>query len=374
MARIRKKHSPAFKAQVALEAAKQSKTIAELAKQFQVHPVQISQWKKQLLDGMETLFQNGSAVRQSDSEKIQTELYEQLGRLQMELAWVKKNLPREVEAKRALIESTHPQLSVRRQCELLELNRSSYYHEPAGETTENLRLMRRIDEQYLKTPLYGSRRMAAWLVREGEEVNRKRVKRLMSLMGLEAIHPGPRTTVRNPDHKVYPYLLRGVAIERRDQVWSTDITYIPMHNGFMYLTAVIDWHSRYVLSWRLSNSLDGRFCLETLEEALRGGKPEIFNTDQGVQYTSRSFTGRLESAGVLVSMDGRGRALDNVFVERLWRSLKYEEIYLKDYMSVAELESALAKWFRFYNHERLHQSLAYRTPAEVYQEAGRGSG
>jgi putative transposase len=221
-----------------------------------------------------------------------------------------------------LIESNHSQLSIRRQCELLGLNRSSFYHEPATETIENLRLMRRIDEQYLKTPFYGSRRMAAWLTREGEEVNRKRVKRLMGLMGLEAIHPGPRTTVRNPDHKVYPYLLRGVAIERRDQVWSSDITYIPMHQGFMYLTAVIDWYSRYVLSWSLSNSLDGRFCLETLEEALRGGKPEIFNTDQGVQYTARSFTGRLESAGVLVSMDGRGRALDNVFVERLWRSLK----------------------------------------------------
>jgi putative transposase len=273
-----------------------------------------------------------------------------------------------------LIESTNSQLSIRRQCELLGLNRSSFYHEPATETTENLRLMRRIDEQYLKTPFYGSRRMAAWLTREGEEVNRKRVQRLMRLMGLEAIHPGPRTTVHNPDHKVYPYLLRGVKIERRDQVWSSDITYIPMHQGFMYLTAVIDWHSRYVLSWSLSNSLDGRFCLETLEEALRGGKPEIFNTDQGVQYTARSFTGRLEAAGVLVSMDGRGRALDNVFVERLWRSLKYEEVYLKDYRSVAELEAALTSWFRFYNQERPHQSLKYRTPAEVYQEAGRGSG
>jgi putative transposase len=233
--------------------------------------------------------------------------------------------------------------------------------------------MLRIDELYLKTPFLGSRRMTAWLAREGEEVNRKRIQRLMRLMGLEAIYPRPRTTVRNPDHKVYPYLLRDVTIERRDQVWSSDITYLPMYDGFMYLTAVIDWHSRYVLSWRLSNSLDGRSCLEALEEALRGGKPEIFNTDQGVQYTTRSFTGRLESAGVLVSMDGRGRALDNVFVERLWRSLKYEEVYLKDYRSVAELESALTSWFRFYNHERLHQSLKYRTPAEVYQQAGKDS-
>jgi putative transposase len=273
-----------------------------------------------------------------------------------------------------LVDSDNFQLSIRRQCELLGLNRSSFYYEPATETIENLRLMRRIDEQYLKTPFYGSRRMAAWLAREGEEVNRKRIRRLMALMGLEAIHPRPRTTVRDPDHEVYPYLLRGVKIERRDQVWSSDITYIPMHQGFIYLTAVIDWYSRYVLSWSLSNSLDGRSCLESLEEALRGGTPEIFNTDQGVQYTARLFTGRLESAGVLVSMDGRGRALDNVFVERLWRSLKYEEVYLKDYRSVAELMTGLTNWFRFYNHERPHQSLKYRTPAEVYQEAGRGAG
>ena len=273
-----------------------------------------------------------------------------------------------------MIDFGSSQLSIRRQCELLGLNRSSYYYEPALETIENLQLMRRIDEQYLKTPYFGSRRMAIVLAGEGEEVNRKRIQRLMGLMGLEAIHPGPRTTVRNPDHKVYPYLLRGVKVERRDQVWSSDITYIPMHQGFMYLTAVIDWYSRYVLSWSLSNSLDGRFCKESLEEALRGGKPEIFNTDQGVQYTARSFTGRLEEAGVLVSMDGRGRALDNVFVERLWRSLKYEEVYLKDYRSVSELVSGLTSWFRFYNHERPHQSLKYRTPAEVYQEAGRGSG
>ena len=256
---------------------------------------------------------------------------------------------------------------MRRQCELLGLNRASFYYQPATETTENLELMRRIDEQYLKTPFYGSRRMTAWLITQGEEVNRKRVRRLMALMGLEAIHPGPRTTLRDPDHKVYPYLLRGVSIERRDQVWSTDITYLPMHQGFMYLTAVIDWYSRYVLSWRLSNTLDGRSCLEALESALEGGKPEIFNTDQGSQFTSMSFTGRLESAGVSVSMDGRGRALDNVFVERLWRSLKYEEVYLKEYRSVRELESGVSSWFEFYNHERLHQSLSYRTPAEVYK-------
>lgn len=267
-----------------------------------------------------------------------------------------------------MIEVGHPLLSVRRQCEPLDLNRASFYHQVGTETTENLRLMRLIDGQYLKTPFYGSRRMAAWLVREGEVVDRKRVQRLTGVMGLEAIHPGPRTTVPNPDHKVYPYLLQDVAIERRDQVWSSDITYLPLPQGFMYLTVVMDWHSRFVLSWRLSNTLDGRFCQESLEEALRGGKPEIFDTDQGVQYTARSFTGRLESAGVAVSMDGRGRALDNIFVERLWRSLKYEEVYLKGYGSVSELESGVSAWLRFYSHERLHQSLSYRTPAEVYHE------
>jgi putative transposase len=226
--------------------------------------------------------------------------------------------------------------------------------------------MRMIDEQYLNTPFYGSRRMAAWLVRQGEEVNRKRVQRLMCLMGLEAVHPGPRTTLSDAQHKVYPYLLRGVAITRRDQVWSSDITYIPMQTGFMYLCAVVDWYSRYVLSWRRSNTLDGSFCLEALEAALRGGRPEIFNTDQGVQFTARAFTGRLEEAGVAVSMDGQGRALDNVFVERLWRAVKYEEVYLKHYAVVLELISGLTRYFGFYNDERPHQGLDYRTPAEVY--------
>ena len=258
---------------------------------------------------------------------------------------------------------------MRRQCELLGLNRSGLYYEPASESLANLRVMRLIDEQYLRAPFYGSRRMTAWLKTQGEEVNRKRVRNLMGIMGLEAIHPGPRTTTRDADHKVYPYLLRGLTVERRDQVWSTDVTYIPLEGGFMYLAAVIDWYSRFVLSWRLSNTLDGRFCLEALEAALEGGRPEIFNTDQGVQFTAKAFTGRLESAGIAVSMDGRGRALDNVFIERLWRSLKYEDIYLKAYSNVRDLHIGLTGWFAFYNHERLHQSLAYRTPAEVYRGA-----
>jgi putative transposase len=258
-------------------------------------------------------------------------------------------------------------LSVRRQCELLGLNRSSLYYEPTGETPEDLRMMRLIDEQYTACPFYGSRRMTAWLKQRGEEVNRKRVQRLMRIMGLEAIYPKPRLSTAGRGHKVYPYLLRGVKIERPDQVWSADITYVPMVSGFMYLAAVIDWFSRYVVAWRLSNTLDGAFCLEMLADALRGGRPEVFNTDQGVQFTAEAFTGRLEAAGVAVSMDGRGRALDNVFVERLWRTVKYEDIYLRSYEAVPELQRGLGRYFPFYNDERLHQSLGYQTPATVYR-------
>jgi len=227
--------------------------------------------------------------------------------------------------------------------------------------------MRRIDEQYTARPFYGSRRMTVWLNEQGEEVNRKRVQRLMRVMGLEAIYPKPRLSLAGKGHRIYPYLLRGVEVERRDQVWSTDITYVPMPSGFMYLAAVIDWYSRYVIGWRLSNTLDGSFCLEMLEDALRVGKPEVFNTDQGVQFTAATFTGRLESAGVAVSMDGRGRALDNVFVERLWRSVKYEDIYIQGYDTVPGLRRGLSRYFAFYNDERPHQSLDYRTPAAIYR-------
>lgn len=256
---------------------------------------------------------------------------------------------------------------MRRQCVLLGLNRSSLYYEPAPETAENLRLMRRIDEQYTACPFYGSRKMTRWLVQQGEEVNRKRVQRLMRLMGLEAIYPKPRLSLAGRGQRIYPYLLRNVSIGRSDQVWSSDITYIPLPAGFMYLAAIIDWYSRYVLAWRLSNTLDGWFCLDMLDEALSRGKPEVFNTDQGVQFTAEAWTGRLQSAGVAVSMDGRGRCLDNVFVERLWRSVKYEDVYLRGYETVAQLHEGLARYFPFYNTERLHQSLDYRTPATVYE-------
>ena len=262
-------------------------------------------------------------------------------------------------------------LSVSRQCELLGLGRSSYYYEPATESAENLALMALIDREYTAHPFRGSRGLRAWLRRQGHEVNRKRVQRLMRLMGLEAVYPKRRLSVGAAGRKVYPYLLRGVAIERVNQVWSTDITYIPMPKGFMYLTAVMDWHSRYVLSWRLSNTLEGAFCLEALEEALRRGCPEVFNTDQGVQFTSASFTGRVEAAGAKVSMDGKGRCLDNVFVERLWRTVKYEYVYLWRPEAVPTLTAGLTSYFGYYNEERSHQSLEDRTPAEVYGAGGR---
>jgi putative transposase len=241
------------------------------------------------------------------------------------------------------------------------------YYEPVAISAADLELMRRLDEQYTRTPFYGSRRMTAWLRTQGQRVNRKRVTRLLAVLGLEALVPRRRLSTPAPGHRIYPYLLRGVSIDRVDQVWSTDITYIRLRHGFVYLVAVIDWYSRYVLAWELAPTLDTAFCVSALETALRHGQPEIFNTDQGAQFTSAAFTGRLEAAGIQISMDGRGRALDNVFVERLWRSVKYEEVYLKDYTGFTDAARNLAAYFRFYNGERLHQALGYRTPAAVYR-------
>jgi putative transposase len=248
----------------------------------------------------------------------------------------------------------------------LGLPRSTLYYELAEPGREDLELMRLIDEQYLKTPFYGSRKMKRHLLSVGHCVNRKRVQRLMRRMGLEAIYPKPRTSQANPEHKVFPYLLRDLSIVRPNQVWAADITYVPMHRGFLYLVAVLDWYSRYVVAWRLSNTLETHFCVEALEAALELAIPEIFNTDQGAQFTALAFVDHLQQAGVQVSMDGRGRALDNVFVERLWRSVKYEEVYLRSYETVPELARGLRAYFEFYNYERYHQALDYRTPAEVH--------
>jgi putative transposase len=266
-----------------------------------------------------------------------------------------------------MLDPQYPNLSLSRQCQLVGVSRSSFYYKPTQVKPEDLELMRQIDEQYLKTPFYGSRSMTKHFRRLGQKINRKRVQRLMRLMGIEAVYPHPRTSKPHPGHKIYPYLLRNLTIDRPNQVWAADITYIPLRRGFMYLVAVMDWYSRKVLSWRLSNTLDADFCVSALEEAIRlYGRPEIFNTDQGSQFTSRAFTKTLEDNDIRISMDGRGNFRDNIFIERLWWTVKYQYLYLHAFNDGAELRQGLRNWFRFYNKERFHQSLDDKTPDEVY--------
>lgn len=265
-----------------------------------------------------------------------------------------------------MIDGKHA-LPVKRQCQLLDLNRSSVYYQPVGVSDEDLRLMRLVDEIHLKRPFYGSRRIRDDLQDLGYSVNRKKVRRLMRQMGIMALYPKANTSRPGKGHKIYPYLLKGLRIDRPNQVWATDISYIPMARGFVYVVAIMDWTSRKVLAWRVSNTLDADFCVDALEEAIsRYGAPDIFNTDQGAQFTSDAFTGVLKTAGIRISMDGKGRWVDNVFVERLWRSLKYEEVYLKAYETVAEARLGIGEYFRFYNGKRRHQSLNRRTPDQVY--------
>ncbi len=266
-----------------------------------------------------------------------------------------------------MMEADHPALSIRRQCELIGLNRATFYWKPAGESPVNMELMRLIDQEYTRAPFYGYRKMTARLNNAHDyQVNHKRVKRLMDKMGLQAVYPRPRTSIQEIHHKKYPYLLRNLNIDRPNLVWATDITYVPMPRGFMYLVAIMDWYSRYVLAWQISNTLDGAFCIDALREALQYGCPDIFNTDQGSQFTSHAFTSQLEHSGILISMDGRGRVFDNIFVERLWRTVKYEDIYIKGYETVSALMAGLEQYFKLYNHERPHQHLQYRVPAEVH--------
>jgi len=277
-------------------------------------------------------------------------------------------LPESAAEKRLLLEPAHSELSIRRQCDLLGLNRASYYYKPATETPLNLILMRLIDQEYTAHPFQGRRKMTLHLRGQGYLVNVKRVRRLMQIMGIEAIYPQPRTTRVNQEHRIYPYLLRGVKITRPNQVWSTDITYLPLANGFMYLTAVIDWYSRYVLAWQLSNTLDTQFCIDALDQALRLGQPAIFHSDQGSQFTSADFVARLQAAAIQISWSGRKRCYDNILVERLWRMLKYEEVYLRAYSDGWDAEISLARFLWRYSHGRPHSSLGGRTPHEVYTE------
>ena len=276
--------------------------------------------------------------------------------------------------RRAKLDCDHPHLSVRRQCAMLGIARSGVYRPARAANDNELALLRRIDELFTNWPFLGSRRMAALLRAEGETINRKRVQRLMRRMGIAALGPKPRTTKPAPGHRIYPYLLCDVTVERANQVWAADITYIPIGRGFLYLVAIIDWASRAVLAWRLSNTMDVSFCVSALEEALaRFGRPEIFNTDQGSQFTSAAFTGVLVSTGIRISMDGRGRWMDNVFIERLWRSLKYEDVYLQDYADGHEAKAGIARWIGFYNNSRPHQALGNRTPMAVWRDGVTGA-
>jgi len=265
-----------------------------------------------------------------------------------------------------VVDSENTMIPVYRQCELLGLSRSSYYYESQKEDRYNLWLMNQIDEQFTKTPFYGVLRMTAWLRRQGQEVNPKRVRRLISAMGLEALYPKPRLSSSHQEHRKYPYLLNNIVIDHPDQVWCADITYIRMIHGFVYLVAIMDWYSRFVLAWEISTTLATTFCIEALKQALKTSKPEIFNTDQGSQFSSWEFTDHLQQKAIRISMDGRGRVYDNIFVERLWRSVKYEEVYLNHYQTVSQVRNGLAEYFLFYNRKRLHSSLGYQPPYEIY--------
>jgi putative transposase len=280
----------------------------------------------------------------------------------------KKNLDLTLEQKRMAIEPDNSQIPIYRQCELLSLNRSSLYYTPCRDTQYNELLMKLIDVQYIQTPFYGIDKMTEWLRRQGHYVNHKRVRRLMRQMGLEAVYPHRKRGLSIPDkhHKIYPYLLKDVQIMRPDQVWSADITYVRMYRGWLYLVAIMDWFSRYVLSWEVSITLESEFCISALKRALNLGRPDIFNTDQGSQFTSDDFTDVLKQAGIQISMDGKGRVFDNIFIERLWRTVKVEEVYLRDYQTAAEATYNLGRYFELYNNKRLHQALGYHTPAEVY--------
>jgi putative transposase len=272
----------------------------------------------------------------------------------------------EVKQRRAAVDRRRPSLSVARQCKLLDISRSGLYYQPARVSESELELMKLIDCQYMVTPFYGTRKMAIWLKSKRYSVNRKHVRRLMQLMGLKAIYRHPRTSPPVPGNKIYPYLLDGMKITCPNQVWCADITYIPMAHGFLYLVVIMDWYSRYVLAWRLSNTLDADFCVEALEEALKKGKPDVFNTDQGSQFTGKAFTGLLEKHGIQISMDGKGSYRDNLFIERLWRTVKYEEVYLKAYQNGKDARIGISDYFRFYNTARPHQALGYRTPGKVF--------
>ncbi|WP_419182860.1 IS3 family transposase [Mameliella alba] len=364
----RKQHAPEFKAKVALEALKGEQTVADLASRFGVHPTMIHQWKRALLEGASGVFERGGKKAPEIDEEQVKELHAKIGELAVANDFLsRKAQTMDRQVRRDMIEPANSALSIGQQCKLLSIARSSYYYEPKGETEQNLGLMRMIDEQFLETPFFGVRQMTWHLRNDGQLVNEKRIRRLMRLMGLTPIYQKPNTSRPTKGHKTYPYLLRGLRVERPNQVWCSDITYLPMRRGFLYLVAIMDWHTRKVLSWRISNTLEADFCVEALNEAIhKFGPPEIMNTDQGSQFTSFAWTDRLRRSGVRISMDGKGRFLDNIFIERLWRTLKYECVYLHAWETGSETKAGIRKWMTFYNHQRPHSALGGQPPALVY--------
>ncbi|QPC93088.1 IS3 family transposase (plasmid) [Mesorhizobium sp. INR15] len=366
--KTRRRFTADFKAKVALEAIRGERTISELATKHQLHPNQITQWKRQAIENLAKAFDDKAADAQVGREAEVTKLHAKIGQLVVERDFLAKNLRSlSLDRRRMMINPDHPRLSIRRQCELVSISRASFYRQPVDETPETLKLMRVIDEAFMEMPWYGSRQMARHLRRQGCCVGRKRVRRLMRKIGLSPIYQAPKTSTPHPQHRIYPYLLRHLAIERPDQVWCADVTYIPMRRGFLYLVAVMDWFSRKVLAWRLSNTMDADFCVAALEEAIaRYGRPDMFNTDQGSQFTSFAFTSTLKDAGIRISMDGRGRWMDNVFIERLWRSLKYECVFLSAFETGSEARKGIGSWIDYYNRLRPHSTFSGRTPDEVY--------
>ncbi|MBK9111349.1 MAG: IS3 family transposase [Nitrospira sp.] len=366
MKRTRRNHRATFKAQVALAAVKGDKTLAELAEHFQVHATQITDWKQQLLAGAADVF--GGTKPPADPPDLKT-LHAKIGQLALENGFFSRGAHQGGLAERkAMIDRTH-QLPVRRQCQLLKLARSTAYYHPTPVSETALALMRRIDELHLAHPFAGARMLRDLLRQEGQTIGRRHVATLMRRMGIEALYRKPHLSRRHPAHQVYPYLLRDLKISRPNHVWAADITYIPLARGFVYLFAVLDWASRRVLAWRLSNTLTTDFCLEAVRDALaHDGTPDIFNTDQGCQFTSQEFTGLLMHHGIQISMDGKGCWRDNVFVERLWKSIKYEEVYLHAYDTVSAAHQGLERYLTFYNQTRPHQALDGQTPDQVYYD------
>ncbi|MDA7423076.1 IS3 family transposase [Tritonibacter multivorans] len=364
----RKRYSTEFKAKVALEAIREELTTAELAKKYDIHPTMISGWKRTAIENMAQVFSGPATAEPMISAAEVEKLHAKIGQLVVErdfLSEAFQSHPRHWRQK--AVKKDHSDLSVRRQCSLLSLARSTFYYQPRGESAENLKFMEIIDRQFLETPWYGSRQMARQLAREGHKCGRHRIRRLMKIMRLVPIYQEPKTSKRHPEHKIYPYLLKDLPITQSNQVWCADISYIPMRRGFLYLVAIMDWHSRKVLSWRLSNSMDAGFCVEALKDALaRYGPPEIFNTDQGSQFTSTDFTDVLRDAKVKISMDGRGRWIDNRMIERLWRSLKYECVYLNAFETGSEARDGIGNWITYYNERRPHSSHGIMTPDEAY--------